>query len=165
MSASIPAGFTLYDWIELVGFAWKVENEGYHYAAEHYAPEFETEELRALVDTDDPRPLSKAYEEQEQALQEWQEATGPDEADRLWEAHLQEQKERREAHLPWGLHPGGDWNFAPYSKAFATREEVLEAIKEQNARAEQYENFLPFTGRLLHRTTPRGEWTEVPLPR
>jgi len=44
------------------------------------------------------------------------------------------------------------------------RDEATKAIAEQNLLADQYKHFLPFTGRLLHRQVPRGEWTEVPLP-
>jgi len=163
MTTNIPTGFTQYDWLELLGFAWKIENEGYEYASENYAPKFETDALKAIAEDDDPRPLKQLFRDHEQAMADWQESVGWEEAGRLWDAHLQEEKERKEAHLPWGLHPGGDWNFASYSAAFETREQALKAIAEQNELAEKYEHFVPFTGRLLHREVPRGEWTEVPL--
>lgn len=158
-----PDGFSLYDWMELIGFTWKTQSEGYEYASENYSPEFESERLRAIAEDDDPRPLKKLYRQHAQALEAWQENAGWETVSDLWDAHLREEKERKEAHLPWGLHPGGDWNFGAYSEAFETREQALEAIAKQNDLAEQYPHFVPFTGRLLHRQVPGGEWTETPL--
>lgn len=162
-TTNIPDQFSLYDWMELLGFSWKVQNEGYEYAAENYAPRFESDALRAIAADDDPRPLKKLFNDNQQALEEWQEAAGWEEAGRLMDAHQREEKERKEAHLPWGLHPGGGWDFGSYSKAFETRDEALKAIAQQNEMAEKYEHFVPFAGRLLHREVPGGEWAEVPL--
>ncbi|MGV9226440.1 hypothetical protein ACWDPF_27650 [Streptomyces albogriseolus] len=164
MTATIPHGFTHYDWMELLGFASKVDSEGYEYASENYPPEFESEALKAIVADDDPRPLKNLYHDHYRALEAWQEQTGWDQVDRLWSAHLREQKERREAHLLWALHPGGGWDHAAYSDAYETREKALEGIAQQNRLAEQYPGWKPFSGRLLNRDTPGGKWTEVPLP-
>lgn len=161
MTATIPNGFTQYDWLELLGFASKVNSEGYEYAAENYAPEFHTEELKKVAEDDDPRPLKKLFNDHEHALEAWQEAIGWEEVDRLWTAHLREEKERKEAHLLWALHPGGDWDFGAYSDAFETREKALENIAQQNELAEKYPHFNRFTGRLLHREEPGGQWKQV----
>jgi hypothetical protein len=160
MTATIPTGFTHYDWMELLGFAFKVENEGYEYASENYAPKFETESLRATVEDDDPRPLKNLYRQHYQALNDWQEATGWEEVDRLWTAHLREEKERREAHLLWAVHPGGDWNYAAYTDAFASREDAEAWIEGRQELVEKH-GWKPWKGRLLHRDVPGGEWAEV----
>lgn len=160
---TIPEGFTLYDWLELLGFTWKIENEGYEYAAENYAPEFESKALNVIAADDDPRPLKDLYREHHQALADWQQAVGWEEVDRLWTAHLREEKERQEAHLLWAVHPGGDWNYHAYSEAFATREEVDKWIESRKAAVEKY-GWQPWVGRILHRSEPGGEWTEVPTP-
>lgn len=164
MPVSLPNGFTLYDWMELVGFVWKIENEGYAYAAEEYPPAFESTALRAVAQDDDPRPLKKLFDDHEEAVEAWHEQTGWEEADRLWNEHQREEKARREAHLLWATHPGGDWDYAAYGSAYETREAALQGIARQNEAAEKYPNYLAFTGRLLHRSEPGGEWTEVPLP-
>ncbi|WP_019061573.1 hypothetical protein [Streptomyces prunicolor] len=163
MALPLPAGFTLYDWMELRGFTWKIENEGYEYAAEEYAPEFETAELKAIAEDDDPRPLRRLVDDHEQAMDTWQEQTGWDEVDRLWTAHQREQKERGEQHLLWALHPGVDWDGGAYSTAYESREKALDGIKQQNELAEKYDHFTPFTGRLMHRREPGGDWTVVPI--
>lgn len=159
-TAEIPTGFTLYDWMELHGFAWKIENEGYEYASENYAPKFETPALQAIVDDDDPRPLRKLFREHASALEAWANAVGYEEVDRLWTAHLREEKERREAHLLWAVHPGGDWDYAAYQDAFASREDVDEWIGRQAELVVKH-GWKPWTGHILHRDTPGGEWTHV----
>jgi hypothetical protein len=161
VTTAIPDGFTLYDWMELHGFAWKVENEGYEYASENYAPEFETPALKAIAEDDDPRPLRNLYREQYPALEAWNKAVGYEEIDRLWSAHLREEKERREAHKLWAVHPGGDWNYAAYSDAFDTREEVDDWIARQAELVTKH-GWKPWTGHILHRDTPGGAWTRVP---
>lgn len=159
---TIPDGFTHYDWMELLGFAWKIENEGYEYAAENYAPEFETAALKAIAEDDDPRPLKKLYRDHEKALTDWQETVGWEAVSDLWDAHQQEEKERREAHLLWGLHPGGDWNYAAYSNAFTTRDEAQAYIDASNKLAEENPNFRRCDWRILHRSEPGGEWADAP---
>ncbi|MEV7887523.1 hypothetical protein ACWD3I_26070 [Streptomyces sp. NPDC002817] len=163
MTLPPPNGITHYDWMELIGFTWKIESEGYEYAAEEYPPSFETEALKVIAEDDDPRPLKQLVRDHEQALASWQEQTGWEQVDQLWTAHLREEKERGERHLLWALHPGGDWDSGAYSKAYESREKALEGIKQQNELAEMYPHFVPFTGRMLHRSEPGGAWTEVPL--
>lgn len=156
------AGMTEYDWLEFVGFTWKVESEGYDYASEHYAPEFESDGLKAVVNNE--ASLKGLYRKHQPLVEAWQEAVGYKEVDRLWSAHLREEKERGEADLLWALHPGGDWNYAAYSAAFATREEAEMYIAESNRLAEQYANFNRCDWRILHRDAPGGEWNETRLP-
>lgn len=159
----LPDGFSLYDWLELLGFIWKIENEGYEYASENYAPEFESEQLRAIAEDDDPRPLKKLYRDHQQALETWQEAVGWEAASDLWDAHQREEQERKEAHLLWAIHPGGDWNYYAYSQAFATREEAQAYIDQSHELAEKNpRNFRRCDWRILHRSEPGGAWSDAP---
>lgn len=153
-----PTTMSDYDWLEFVGFTWKVENEGYEYAAENCSPKFETEELKAAAGS--TSGLRALYQEHVAKVEPWADALGYKEVDRVWTAHLQEQKERREAHLLWAVHPGGDWDCAAYSDAFATREDVDRWIDQQQELVEKY-GWKPWQGRILHREVPGGEWTEV----
>ena len=162
---TIPEGFSLYDWLEFLGFIWKIENEGYEYAAENYAPKFESQALNAIVLDDDPRPLKNLYREHDQALRSWQDAVGWEEVDCLWTAHLREEKERREAHLLWAIHPGGDWNYYAYTDAFETREAAQSYIDRSHRLAETNPNVRRCDWRILHRDQPGGDWTEAtPAP-
>lgn len=159
-TTTIPAGFTEYDWLELLGFAWKIDSEGYEYASENYAPTFEAPALQAVVNDDDPRPLRTMYREHSAALEAWQEAVGYQEVDRLWTAHLREEKERRDAHLLWAVHPGGDWDHAAYTDAFDSREAVDAWIEGRKGLVVQH-GWKPWAGRILHRDTPGGQWIRI----
>lgn len=162
-STNIPSEFTEYDWLELLGFASKIENEGYEYASENYAPHFETPGLQAIVNDDDPRTLRALYEKHHQTLTEWQGQLGYKEVGRLWDAHLREEKERKEAHLLWAVHPGGDWNYAAYMNAFATREDAEQWIEGRVGLVEKH-GWQPWQGHILHRDEPGGQWTTVDAP-
>lgn len=154
----IPAGFTQYDWLELLGFSSKVENEGYEYASENYAPKFEADTLRAVADNE--TSLRALYREHHAALEAWQEDVGYKEVDRMWTAHLREEKERGEADRLWAVHPGGDWNYAAYTDAFETRGDVDRWIEGRRGLVEKH-GWKPWAGHILHRDTPGGEWTRV----
>lgn len=160
-SSSIPSEFTEYDWLELLGFAWKIDSEGYEYAAENYSPSFEAPDLQVIADDPDPRPLRALHEQHLTALTDWQEQVGYEEVGRLWDAHLREEKERKEAHLLWAVHPGGDWNYAAYSDAFESREAADKWIEGRAELVEKY-GWKPWTGHMLHRDQAGGEWTRVP---
>lgn len=151
-------GLSEYDSLELLGFMWKVENEGYAYAEEHYAPEFENDAPKQEASTDDG--LRGLYQKHRDALERWQENTDYNEVERLWIAHLREETERRDkanGYL-WAVHPGGTWNYHPYSKAFESRERAQQHIDYWDGRLAKGESS---TWRLLHRETVDSEWTEV----
>lgn len=152
------AGMSKFDWLEFVGFTWKVDSEGYDYASEHYAPEFESDGLKAVADNE--TSLRTLYRKHLPLVEAWQDAVGYEEVDRLWTAHLREEKERREADRLWAVHPGGDWNYAAYSSAFETREDVDEWIERQADLTAKH-GWKPWAGHILHRDVPGGEWTRV----
>ena len=153
------AGMSRYDFLELLGFVWKVDSEGYEYAAENYAPEFEDPELQQQIE--DEAALRNLYRKNLPVLEQWQDQTHHEEISRIWSAHLREEKERREASLLWAVHPGGDWNYAAYSDAFETREAAEQWIEGRKGLTEAH-GWAPWQGRLLHRDKPGGEWVEVP---
>ncbi|MFF1916166.1 hypothetical protein ACFVYE_32185 [Streptomyces sp. NPDC058239] len=154
-----PTNMTDYDWLEFVGFVWKVENEGYSYASKNYAPKFETSDLAG---SSKGRGLKALYKAHVADVETWSETVGYKAVDRIWSAHLREEKERSEAHLLWAVHPGGDWNYAAYSHAFATREDAEKWISGRAELAEKH-GWKPWAGRLLHRETAGGEWAEASL--
>ncbi len=152
------AGMSEYDWMELLGFTRKVENEGYDYASENYAPKFESDGLKAVADNE--TSLRVLYRKHLPLVEAWQKATGWEEVGRLWDAHLREEKERSEAHLLWAVHPGGDWNYHAYTDAFETREAVDKWIEGRHELVAKH-GWKPWAGHILHRDTPGGEWTRV----
>lgn len=154
-----PTSMSDYDWMEFVGFAWKVESEGYEYAAENYSPKFEDAALQELAH--DETKLRALYRGHVNKVETWAEAVGWKQSGALYDAHLLEEKQRRENHLLWAVHPGGDWDYAPYSDAFATREDVDKWLAGRERLVADH-GWKPFTGRILHRDVPGGEWTEVP---
>lgn len=153
------AGMSEYDWLEFVGFTWKVDSEGYDYASEHYAPEFESDGLKAVADSE--TSLRVLYRKHLPLVEAWQAAVGYKEVDRLWTAHLREEKERGEVNKLWAVHPGGDWDYAAYMQAFDTREDVDRWIEGRKVLVEKH-GWKPWTGHILHRDLPGGEWTRLP---
>lgn len=147
-----------YDWLEFAGFTWKVESEGYDYASEHYGPDFESDNLKAVADNE--TSLRALYRKHQPLVEAWQEAIGYEEVGRLWDAHLREEKERGEAHLLWAVHPGGDWNYAAYTDAFDSREAVDAWIESRKGLMEKH-GWKPWAGHILRRDTPGGEWVRV----
>lgn len=79
-----------YDFVELVAFASKVENEGFGYAFEEYPPHFEAPELAPIAD--DYSLLRGLYDAWEEALDEFW--TRPDAGD-VYDAHIDEARRRR----------------------------------------------------------------------
>ncbi|WP_052432810.1 hypothetical protein [Streptacidiphilus carbonis] len=136
-----PTGLSDYDWLEFVAFVWKVENEGYEYAAENYSPDFEDTGLP--VDGDDLRDLYHRYFD---AVEIWAETVGTQEAVDLHNNHVDEARQRRDDACLWG--------------ARAQNGNVLTCKSRQGA-----EFFVKDPSwacvALLHRDVPGGEWTEV----
>lgn len=100
MTSSIPAGFTQYDWLQLVAFDSKVTREGYAYAAEHYAPQFETPALEAVAA--DPHQMKFLYDRQRAAIDTWWDTHGEVAAD-LLNTHIEEEQRRRKDASLWGI--------------------------------------------------------------
>jgi hypothetical protein len=84
-----------YDFMELILFAHKVEDEGWDYALEHYPPRFENRELRWLAD--DPEEFNRFYQDLEPTLEEWWTQRDIDTSG-LYHAHLKEREQRADEH-------------------------------------------------------------------
>lgn len=79
-----------YDFVELVAFASKVENEGFGYAFEEYPPHFEAPELAPIAT--DFGLLRRLYDAWEEALDEfWSRSDAED----VYDAHIDEAHRRR----------------------------------------------------------------------
>lgn len=157
---SAPAGFTPYDWMELLEFGCQVQHEGFTYAAEQHAPTFESAELHArAADRGELRRLWQAHAD---AANAWWEAHREDGC-ALYHAHVVEVRARAESAMLWAVHPGGGWKCRPYLEAFKSREDAETYIASHDKLAEEAPaSWESVPWRLLHRKVAGGEWTEVP---
>lgn len=93
-----PTTWSDYDFLEFECFVSKVGFEGFTYAAENYPPRFEDTELQAVAN--DLGALRVFYLKHEPKVDAWYEQVGPDRACDLHNAHVDEERQRREdAHL------------------------------------------------------------------
>ncbi len=145
-----PTALSDYDWLEFVSFVWKVENEGYEYAAEHYAPEFEDTGLP--VDGDDLRDLYHRYYD---AVETWAETIGYGEAVDLHNDHVDETRRRADDACLWGVRcTDGFVNHQPSEESANRTVADLLANAGKGWRV---------PAALLQRTVPGGEWTETAI--
>lgn len=93
-----PTDWSDYDFLEFEAFVSKVENEGFTYAAEEYAPEFESPELQAIAA--DFGQLRTFYVENEAKVDDWWTTVGGERACDLHNAHVDESRRRRRANKP-----------------------------------------------------------------
>lgn len=143
-----PTALSDFDWLEFVSFVWKVENEGYEYAAEHYGPDFEDTGLP--VDGDDLRDLYHRYFD---AVETWAETVGGQEACDLHNAHVDETRRRKDDACLWGLRCTDGYVIHEQSEESANRTVAyLLANPGSGWRT---------PGALLRRTEVGGEWTET----
>ena len=143
-----PSPFSDFDWLEFVSFAWKVENEGYDYAAENYRPCFEDTGLP--VDGDDLRDLYDRYVDR---INPWGETVGWKRAGELHNDHVDEARQREKDACLWGVR--------------CTDGHVIH-VPTEDVRANWVAEMTGHRGagwrvpaELLHREVPGGEWTDV----
>lgn len=147
----IPTVLSDYDWLELVSFVWKVRQEGsYTYARDNYRPRFEAPAMQALAD--DNRKLRAFYSEHKTAADAWSKTVGGDAACDLLNAHVDEERQRREDARLWGFR--------------CTDGYVITRDSEQE-RDEHAARLLKDQGKgwrvpavLLHRDTPGAPWID-----
>ncbi|MFH9812538.1 hypothetical protein ACH4NO_18320 [Streptomyces olivaceus] len=96
-----PTDWSDYDFLEFECFVSKVHIEGFTYAAENYGPEFETPELQAIAD--DLGALRALYVENEPKVDAWYEQVGGERACDLHNAHIDEERRRREDACLFGI--------------------------------------------------------------
>ncbi|MFG2970854.1 hypothetical protein ACGFZS_47055 [Streptomyces sp. NPDC048288] len=148
-----PTDWSDYDFLEFEGFVHKVQWEGsYSYAVENYGPRFESSKLQAIAD--DPAKLRALYRENRQKVEDWRETVGGERACDLHNAHVDEERQRRQDACLWGIRCTDG-----YVIHYASQEDrdnsdaFLRANQGGRAKYRMPEA-------LLHRDAPGGEWTE-----
>ena len=146
-----PTNWSDYDFLEFEGFVHKVRWEGsYSYAAENYGPEFESPELRAIAE--DPAKLRTLYRENRQKVEGWSKTVGPERACDLHNAHVDEERKRRQDACLFGIRCTDGYVLTYDTAEYRNRDSAyLLENKDKGWR-------VPET--LLRRDVPGGEWTE-----
>ena len=145
-----PTSWSDYDFLEFEAFVSKVENEGFAYAAEEYAPHFESPELQALAS--DYGTLRTLYVENEAKVDAWWLAVGGGRACDLHNAHVDEERRRRDDACLFGIRCTDGYVITCDSLGF--RESQTAYLLENEGKGWR----VPAT--LLRRDTPGGEWTD-----
>lgn len=146
-----PTDWSDFDFLEFEAFVSKVENEGFTYAAEEYPPNFESPELQAIAA--DLGTLRTLYVENEAKVEAWWLKVGGERACDLHNAHVDEERKRREDARLFGIR---------CTDGFVLTEESEDARDRRAAYLLENQGKgwrVPAT--LLTRQVPGGEWTEV----
>ena len=145
-----PTALSDYDFLELVAFLWKAENEGFSYAYEHYAPEFESPDMQQTAADRDG--FEDFLQEHMTLVLAWGVLVAN--AVDLHNAHIDEARQRRlDGHL-WGVRCT-DGRIITASTEERRDYVVTSLLTDQLART---------PAALLHRARPGGDWTDSPLP-
>lgn len=150
-----PTDWSDFDWLEFEGFVSKVHIEGFLYAADNYGPEFEDPQLQAVTESLDT--LRAFYRENRSKVDAWYEAVGMERACDLHNAHVDEERQRREDACLFGIRCADGYIITCNSQAYRDR-----LWGELLAEAGQPHRRVPEA--LLAREVPGGEWTsETPV--
>lgn len=145
-----PTAWSDFDFLEFEAFVCKVENEGFTYAAENYSPNFESPELQAIAD--DLGTLRTLYVENETKVDAWWSTVGGERACDLHNAHVDEERQRREDARLFGIRCTDAFVLTYDTQENRDRDSAyLLANRDKGWRVPDV---------LLHRDTPGGEWTE-----
>jgi hypothetical protein len=145
-----PTTWSDYDFLEFEGFVSKVENEGFTYAAENYGPEFEDPELQAIAE--DLGKLRAFYLEHEAKVDAWYETVGGERACDIHNAHVDEERQRRDDACLFGIRCTDGYVITCDSEGFRDSQTAyLLANQGKGWRVPQT---------LLRRDTPGGDWTD-----
>ena len=157
-----PTDLSDYDFLAFEGFVHKVQWEGsYSYAAENYAPRFESPEMQAIAD--DPDRLYAFYRENRGKVEAWYEVVGAQRACDLHNAHIDEERKRRNDACLWGVRCTD--GHVIHERTREGRDNLAASLVEQrNNAADRFKSHIRVPAALLHRDVPGGEWTETPLP-
>lgn len=96
-----PTEWSDFDFLEFEGFVHKVAIEGFLYAADNYGPEFEDPQLKAVTESLDS--LRAFYREHLPKVEAWYEQVGMQRACDLHNAHVDEERQRREDARLFGI--------------------------------------------------------------
>jgi len=146
-----PTTWSDFDWLEFEAFVSKVENEGFTYAFENYRPNFEAPELQAIAD--DFGQLRTLYAEHEAKIDGWYTQVGPERACDLHNAHVDEERQRREDARLYGIRCTDGYVITKDSEESRdhTAAYLLDHKHQQGFRV---------PAALLRRDVPGGEWTD-----
>lgn len=147
---SNPTTLSDYDWLEFVAFVWKVEREGFTYAAENYGPEFEDEGLHAVAE--DLGKLRAFYREHAVKVDTRVAAVGGEKACDLHNDHVREARQRKEDARLFGIRCTDGYVITLDSEE---NRDANAAHMKANADKGWREPAV-----LLRRDVPGGEWTE-----
>jgi hypothetical protein len=145
-----PTALSDYDWLEFEGFASKVDSEGFTYAYENYGPDFEDPSMQALAE--DMGKLRAYHRENAHLVDEWWAKVGGERGCDLHNAHVDENRKRRQDACLWGIRCTDGYI-------------ITEQSEQDRSRTVAYLQASPGKGRrqasaLLHRTVAGGAWTE-----
>lgn len=144
-----PTDWTDFDFLEFEAFVSKVENEGFTYAAENYPPRFESAELQDIAA--DLGRLRTLYVENEAKVDDWYTAVGGERACDLHNAHVDEERQRREDARLFGIRCTD--GFVITSDTEENRDGTVAYLRENEGKGWR----VPTA--LLRRDIPGGEWT------
>lgn len=145
-----PTDWSDFDFLEFEAFVSKVENEGFTYAAEHYGPNFEAPELQAVAN--DLGTLRTLYVENEEKVDAWWATVGGERACDLHNAHVDEERKRREDARLFGIRCTDGFVISEDSEG--SRARTAAYLLENEGKGWR----VPQT--LLRRSEPGGEWID-----
>ncbi|MFV8127505.1 hypothetical protein [Streptomyces syringium] len=143
-------GMSEYDFLELECFVSKVGREGFRYAAEEYAPRFESETLAEQASTFGG--LRALYRQHRPAVDAWYEQVGGRAACDLHNAHVDEARQREEDACLWGIRCTDGYIIASPTKQ-------LRDLTAAELQANPHSGWRT-PAALLRRDEPGGEWAD-----
>jgi hypothetical protein len=155
-SINNPTDWSDFDFLEFEAFVSKVANEGFTYAAENYGPNFESPELQTIAD--DHGTLRTLYVENEAKVDAWWIAVGGERACDLHNAHVDEERQRREDARLFGIRCTD--GFVITSESQEGRDRTVAYLLAQADK-----QGLRRPAALLRRDVPGGEWADEQLVR
>ncbi|MET7713725.1 hypothetical protein [Streptomyces sp. NPDC005407] len=143
-----------YDFMEMVVFQHKVEWErSFPYAWSNYGPKFEDP---ALAEYEAVRwKFSRLYSHYKPKVLAWREKVGGEKACDLHNAHVDEERQRREDACLFGIRCTDGYVITCDTEESRGRQAAYMAENAGKGWREP--------ASLLHREVPGGEWTEVPV--
>jgi hypothetical protein len=145
-----PTDWSDYDFLEFEGFVSKVDHESFLYAADNYGPEFEDPKLQAVANSLDT--LRAFYQEHRPKVNAWYDIVGMEQACDLHNAHVDEERKRKDDACLFGIRCTDGFVITCDSKQ--DRDGTVQYLQENKGRGWRE------PAALLSRSVVGGEWTE-----
>lgn len=145
-----PTTWSDYDFLEFESFVSKVNIEGFLYAADNYGPEFEAPELQAIAA--DLGQLRTLYVENEDKVDDWYTKVGGERACDLHNAHVDEERQRRDDACLFGIRCTDGYVITCDSREY--RDSQTAYLLDNQGKGWRVPDV------LLCRDAPGGEWTD-----